>query len=140
MRFEARVLVSGVELLKGVQSDLIAGGSILLKNVPVVRLLFHFVFLGFDPLRFEANFGFALFGAEFEEVVERFVESAGVGGLIAQVEGEHFGVFDLASFGVEAGIDEGLGASSEPVRFAHGVDENGFGFGGGLVFGDEGGF
>ena len=50
------------------------------------------------------------------------MEGAGVGGLVAEVEGEHLGFGDLAGLGVEAGVLEGLGAVGEPVRFGHVVD------------------
>lgn len=42
------------------------------------------------------------------------MEGAGVGGLIAEVEGEQRGVGDLAGLRVEAGVLEGLGAVGEP--------------------------
>ena len=68
------------------------------------------------------------------------MEGAGVGGLIAEIEGEEFGVGNLAGLWIEAGVLEGLGSIGEPVGFDHGVDEDGFGFGGGQVFGGQGGF
>jgi hypothetical protein len=98
-------------------------------NVPFVVFFFHFValvfeaeFLVFAVLRFEAIFGLALFGSELGEVVQTFVEGAGVGGLVAEIEGEQRGVGDLAGLRVETGVLEGLGAVGEPVGFGHGVD------------------
>ena len=65
------------------------------------------------------------------------MESAGVRGLVAQIEREHFWIGDLAVGGVEAGGLQVLGTVGEPMRFRHGEDEDGFGFGCGLVFGSE---
>jgi hypothetical protein len=50
------------------------------------------------------------------------VESAGVGGLVAEVEGELLDRRDLTGLGVEAGVLEGLGAVGQPVGFGHSVD------------------
>ncbi len=62
------------------------------------------------------------------------MKGAGVGGLVAEVEGEGFGVGDLTGGWVEGGVLEGLGALGEPVRFRHGVYEDGLGFGVWLMF------
>ncbi len=50
------------------------------------------------------------------------MESAGVGGLVAEVERERLGIGDLSGLGIEAGVLEGLGAVGEPMGFGHGVD------------------
>ncbi len=65
------------------------------------------------------------------------MEGAGVGGSVAEVEGEHFRVGDLAGLRIEAASLEVLGAVGKPVGFGHGGDKYGFGFGRGLVFGGE---
>ena len=68
------------------------------------------------------------------------MEGAAVSGLVAEVEVEGSEKIDEASFGVAAGIGEGLGAVGEPMTLRHGVEEDGFGDGGGLMFGGEIGF
>ena len=137
LRFEARRLLGGLEILESVLGDLVAGFAIFSQNVPIVRLLFHFVAFVLDALRLEAKFFFAAFGAEFEQVIQSFVEGASVSGLIAKIDREHFFVGDLAGLFVEAGVLEALRAVGEPVGFGHGVDEDGFGWGGRGVFIDE---
>jgi hypothetical protein len=66
------------------------------------------------------------------------VEGSGVGGLVAEIEGEEFLVGDMAVEGIEAGIGSALGAVGEPMGFGHAVDEDGFGFGDGLMFVGQG--
>ena len=83
-RFEAREFGAGAGILEDVGADLMAGLGVFLEDIPIMRLLFHLVFFNLDALRFEATLGFAFLGAEFEEVVERLVEGAGVGGLVAE--------------------------------------------------------
>ncbi len=134
LRFEARALFGGFEIVQGVLRDLVAGFGISSQNFPVVFLFFHFVLFAFDFLRFKAKLFFATLGTEFEQVSERLVEGAGVSGFATEVEGEHFGVGDLTGGEVEAGVLEALGALAEPVGFGHGVDQDGFRDGRGLVF------
>ena len=62
------------------------------------------------------------------------MEDAGVGGLVAQIEREHLAVFDLAGEVVDTSLQELVGTLLEPERFGHAVDEDGFGWGGGLMF------
>ena len=50
------------------------------------------------------------------------MEGAGVGGFVAEVEGEQFFVGDLGGLGVEATSLLGLGTMGEPVGVGHGVD------------------
>ena len=71
LRFEARLFFGGSEILQSVEGDLVAGLAVLLENLPIVRLFFHFVllvfdteFFGFAVLRFEPKVGFARFGSE----------------------------------------------------------------------------
>ncbi len=68
------------------------------------------------------------------------MEGARVGGLVTEIQGEGFGVGDLAGSGVGDGGLEVLGAVGEPDGFGHGVDEDEFGGGGGLVFAGQGFF
>ena len=68
------------------------------------------------------------------------MEGAGVSGFVAEVEGEELGVGDLAGLLVEAAGLEVRGAVGEPVRFGHGVNQDGLGFGGWLMFVGERGF
>ncbi len=70
LRFEARIFFCCVDLLGGVGGELVTSLGVLSQNVPIMRLLFHFVLLVFDAelflfavLRFEAILGFACFGS-----------------------------------------------------------------------------
>ena len=65
------------------------------------------------------------------------MDGTGVGCPVAEVERGHFCVGDSAGVWVTAGVVEALGAVREPVGFGHAVNKDGFGFGGGLVFGGE---
>ena len=129
LRFEARIFAGGLVVVGDVLTYAVAKCGVFEANIPFMVFFFHFVALVFEAelfvfavLRFEAIFGLALFGSELYEVVQTFVEGAGVGGLVAEVEGEQRGVGDLAGVRVEAGVLEGLGAVGEPVGFGHRVD------------------
>ena len=129
LRFEARIFAGGLVVVGDVLAYAVAECGVFEANIPFMAFFFHFValvfeaeFLVFAALRFEANLGLALFGSELDEVVQTFVEGAGVGGLVAEVEGELRGVGDLAGLRVETGVLEGLGAVGEPVGFGHPVD------------------
>ncbi len=50
------------------------------------------------------------------------MESAGVGGLVAEVKREQCGVGNLAGLRIETGVLEGLGAVGELMGFGHAVD------------------
>ena len=71
LRFEARVLRSGsFAVLGDVLREATAGFGVFSDEIPIMCLFFHFValvfeaeFLLFAILRFEAIFGFALFGS-----------------------------------------------------------------------------
>ncbi len=129
LRFEARIFADRFVEIGDVLTGAMAEGGVFEANIPFMVFFFHFValvfeaeFFGFAVLRFEAIGGFARFRTQLEEVVETFVEGAGVGGLVAEIEGEQRGVGDFAGLRVEAGVLEGLGAAGEPVGFGHGVD------------------
>ena len=92
LRFEARIRLEGGVLLGQSHDDLVTGLAVFKQNVPIVMVLFHFVLLGgyaelfgLALLRFEPNVGGAAFFAELLEVIQRFVEGARVGGLIAHI-------------------------------------------------------
>ena len=129
LRFEARIFASGLAGVRDVEAYAVTKCGVFKANIPCMVFFFHFVALVLDAeffvfafLRFEAIFGFALFGSELAEVVQTFVEGAGVRGLVAEVEGEQRGVCDLAGLRVETGVLEGLCAVGEPVGFGHPVD------------------
>ena len=89
-----------------IQADAVAKGGVFQANIPFMVFFFHFVAFVFDAdflilafLRFEAIFGLALSDLSFRRSFRAFVEGAGVGGLVAEVEGEHGGVGDLAGCG-----------------------------------------
>ena len=100
-------------------------------------LFFHFVPFGLDSLRFEANFGLALIGAEFSEVVDGLVEEAFVGIEVAKVEGKLLIVSNGAGIGIHAGVLESLSPLGEPVGLGHGDDKNALGFVGWLMLVEE---
>ncbi len=68
------------------------------------------------------------------------MESAGVGGLVAEVERKERGICNLAGLWIEAGVLQGFRAVGEPVRLGHSVDQDGFGFGARMVFANQRGF
>ncbi len=71
LRFEARILASGLVVVGDVQAYAVTKCGVFEANIPFMVFFFHFVALVFDAeffvfavLRFEAIFGLALFGSE----------------------------------------------------------------------------
>ena len=126
-------MAATVALLDGISANLMASLGFFQSHLSGVTLNFTVIFFFFVFLRFEAIGGSALLGAELDEVVERFVESASVGGLVAKIQGEFLFVLDVAGIGVEAGVLQALGALREPLRFGHAVNQDQFGGRGRLV-------
>ena len=85
LRFEPRVLLSGVEVLERVESNAMASFAILSQDIPVMSLLFHLMTLILDALRFEPKLSLALFSPELKEVIKGFVEGAEVGGFVTEI-------------------------------------------------------
>ena len=96
-------------------------------------------FRGFEGgaafLRFEANLGFALFGSQFAEFGEAFVEGAVVGGLVAQEEVQGFEALFGILVGIQGVVEEEGGAPGGPIVLGHFGDEDFLGDGGGVVLG-----
>jgi len=83
--FEIADVAACVALLDGVGCNLMTSLRVFQCHLSGVTLNFTAIFFFFVFLRFEAIGGSALLGAELDQVIERFVKGASVGGLIAEI-------------------------------------------------------
>ncbi len=88
-------------------------------------------------LRNEPSLRFPLFGAELLKLSNTFVKRTVVGSSVAEIERQVFRLIAERQIAVKAHVLEAKGALGEPEMLGHFFDEQGFGLGGGLVFGAQ---
>ena len=84
-RFQARDVAGGLGVCDDEVGEIALRFHVFCEKFDLIGDFCHLVALGLVFLRFEANVGFAFLRSELKQVVERFVNSASVGGLLAEI-------------------------------------------------------
>jgi hypothetical protein len=83
--FKIADVAASIALLDGIGGNLMTSLRVFHGHLGSVTLNFTAIFFFFVFLRFEAKLDLALLVAELKQVVERFVKSASVIGLVSQI-------------------------------------------------------